>query len=285
MGEHNKVNRRRRRDAAVSAVHGKVHRTGAADRSRAPRAGAIVQSEPCLGIIMLDTCFPRPIGDTGNTNSHRFVTIAERVPGAFATAIVGTRSQQEIEDRSDAFVAAGRRLIARGATVIGTSCGFLTPLQAVLARALPVPVALSALLQVSLLERVFGAGRVGVLTFDASTLSTEHLSAADVRPETPLAGLPRNSSLRHAILSGAATIDHEAARLELVAAARRLRRHHPQVRALVLECTNMPPYRTALRQATGLPVYDANTLLDWLAQGLLHNTLDRGRPDTPRQPK
>ncbi|MGH2492468.1 MAG: aspartate/glutamate racemase family protein, partial [Candidatus Limnocylindria bacterium] len=44
-------------------------------------------------------------------------------------------------------------------------------------------------------------------------------------------------------------------------AARRTLREHPDVGALVLECTNYVPYSQAIRRATGLPVYDLYTLV------------------------
>ena len=44
-----------------------------------------------------------------------------------------------------------------------------------------------------------------------------------------------------------------------VAAAQRLIARHPEVAAIVLECTNMPPYADAVRAATGLPVHDITT--------------------------
>ncbi len=47
----------------------------------------------------------------------------------------------------------------------------------------------------------------------------------------------------------------------MVAAALRLVSHRPDLRALVLECTNMPPYADAVRAAIGLPVHDIRTML------------------------
>ena len=47
----------------------------------------------------------------------------------------------------------------------------------------------------------------------------------------------------------------------MLAAAQRLRARHGYIDALVLECTNLPPYAPALRVATGLPVLDVVTLL------------------------
>ena len=46
-----------------------------------------------------------------------------------------------------------------------------------------------------------------------------------------------------------------------VAAALRLAHRHPELGAIVLECTNMPPYAEAVRAATGLPVHDITTLI------------------------
>jgi hypothetical protein len=36
------------------------------------------------------------------------------------------------------------------------------------------------------------------------------------------------------------------------------------VAALVLECTNLPPYAARIQQATGLPVWDAIGLVRWV---------------------
>ena len=51
-------------------------------------------------------------------------------------------------------------------------------------------------------------------------------------------------------------------------AARDLVARHPEVGAIVLECTNMPPYAAAVQQATGLPVYDIYSLITWFHAGL-----------------
>ena len=49
--------------------------------------------------------------------------------------------------------------------------------------------------------------------------------------------------------------------LATVAAAERLVARHREVAAIVLECTNLPPYADAVRAATGLPVHDITTLV------------------------
>jgi Asp/Glu/hydantoin racemase len=46
-----------------------------------------------------------------------------------------------------------------------------------------------------------------------------------------------------------------------VAVARRLAAEHPDLGAIVLECTNMPPYTADIQRATGLPVFDIASLV------------------------
>ena len=57
------------------------------------------------------------------------------------------------------------------------------------------------------------------------------------------------------------TVSTPTARRENVEAARDLMERHPEVGAIVLECTNMPPYAAAIRDATRLPVFDITTLV------------------------
>ena len=59
-----------------------------------------------------------------------------------------------------------------------------------------------------------------------------------------------------------------AAEREVVAAAQRLVTNHPEVGTLVLECTNMPPYRDAVERAIGLPVFDARSAINAFWQSL-----------------
>ena len=61
----------------------------------------------------------------------------------------------------------------------------------------------------------------------------------------------------------------EASRLDLLDAGQTLLQRHPDIGAMVLECTNMVPYAADLRRTFGLPVYSIYTLLTWFQAGLL----------------
>jgi Asp/Glu/hydantoin racemase len=135
--------------------------------------------------------------------------------------------------------------------------------------ALPVPVASSSLLQVSLAQAVLPAGkRVGILTFSAEQLTPRHLSAAGVPLDTPIDGLRKGDHFQQVYGDHGAEPDLPKMERELIAAAERMLERHPDVGAFVLECTNMPPHAAALRRATGLPVHDIVGFIEWFGRSL-----------------
>jgi hypothetical protein len=209
-----------------------------------------------LGLVRLDTRFPRPAGDAGNPESwHRPVDV-EVVRGAWPRAIVQSAQGLRGAGVLPAFVDAVQRLEARGASAIATSCGFLVLLQAELQAAARVPVVTSSLL---LLPGILAdESQVGVLTIDAFSLGPEHLLRAGV-PEDRLVdvqveGVDPAGEFAAAILDNREHMDLALAERAVVGAALRLKARAPGLRTLVLECTNMPPYAQAVRSATGLRV-------------------------------
>ena len=207
---------------------------------------------PHLGVLMLDTRFPRPPGDAGHPGSWKvpteFLVVEGIAPQDAVQTALGLRASRVLR----AFSEAAARLEQRGAAVITTSCGFLVLLQYELQQAVKVPVVTSSLLQLpALLER---QAQVGVLTISAERLGAEHMGQAGV-PANRLAdvciqGVAPGCEFARAILGNLPQMDLEQAGRDVVAAAIALKERAPDVRTVVLECTNMPPYAQAIREAT-----------------------------------
>jgi len=218
-----------------------------------------------LGILMLETGFARQPGDIGNPASFAFPVRFEVVRGAAAPRVVRDRAEGLVEP----FIAAGERLVERGAVGLMTSCGFLALHQRTLAAGLPVPVATSSLLQLPLLERLLPPGRrVGVLTASATDLTPDHLTAAGAAADTPIAGLDPNGHFASVLLGSNELLDPERAAADLDEAADRLLARHPNLGAILLECTNMGPYAQRLARRTGLPIFDVVGFAHWFHRGL-----------------
>lgn len=210
-----------------------------------------------LGVVMLDTRFPRPPGDVGHPGAFGVPVRRHVVQGAWPGTIVQTAAGLRAAGVAPAFVRAVQALQAEGARAVTTSCGFLVLLQDELQAAARVPVVTSSLLQLpGLLARHH---KVGVLTISAAALGPEHLLAAGV-PANRLGGVVVQGvepagEFATAILGNRDTMDLERAGQDVVDAARALKLREPSLQSVVLECTNMPPYRQAVEAATGLKTW------------------------------
>jgi len=220
-----------------------------------------------VGVLLLETRFPRIPGDIGNTATFPFPVLLRTVPRAAPRRIVTEGARDT--DLLPAFVAAGRALVAEGADGITTSCGFLSLFQAELAAALAVPVATSSLMQVPVVERLLAPGRrCGVLTVDSRSLTPAHLRAAGAAADTPVAGTEGGREFTRVFVGDAPTLDRAAAEADVLAAGEALVAAHPAVGAVVLECANMGPYAAALAARLRLPVYDVVSFVTWFQAGL-----------------
>ncbi len=218
-----------------------------------------------LGIMMLESRFPRIPGDMGNAATWPFPVHYAVVPGASPDRVVRNRADGLLDN----FLAAGRDLIARGADGVTTNCGFLSLFQAELSQTLGVPVATSSLMQVPLVQRLLPPGRkAGILTISQQTLTAEHLQRAGVDPDTPVMGTDDGAEFSRVILNDEAELDVALARDDNVGAAQRLVSAHDDIGAIVLECTNMTPYAADIAAATGRPVFSAYDFVCWFQAGL-----------------
>ena len=224
-----------------------------------------------VGILLLESRFPRIPGDGGNTGTWPFPVLCRVVAGATPDRVVRGGAGGIVED----FVAAARDLVAVGADGITTNCGFLVLHQDRLARACGAPVAASSLLQVPWVERLLPPGRrVGVITVDASSLTPRHLECAGARADTPVEGTEEGAEFTRVLLGDELELDVDRAREDVITAARRLVERNRDVGAIVLECTNMPPYAACVSRVVGLPVYDFYSFVCWFQAGLRPRRFD-----------
>ncbi|MCG8490280.1 MAG: aspartate/glutamate racemase family protein [Sneathiellales bacterium] len=218
-----------------------------------------------VGILMLEARFPRIPGDMGNGQTWPFPVQYKVVKQASPDTVVRNGATGLLES----FIKAGQELIDQGVDGITTNCGFLALMQDELQQALPVPVATSSLMQVPMVEALLPKGKkAGILTISSSTLTDEHLKAANVPLDTPIQGTDAGKEFTRAILDNEEFLDVELAREDNVRFARELVQKNPDVGAIILECTNMVPYAADIRAATGLPVFSIYSFVTWFQSGL-----------------
>lgn len=214
-----------------------------------------------LGVLMLDTAFPRPPGDIGNPASFDCPVLFRTLRGASVARVVSGESLPA--SLAGQVLAEAQALVAHGATIITTSCGFLSPLQQELQASLPVPVITSALWMLPHLRKQHGPeATLAILTFDAAKLSPHHIP--DPGPHV-VEGLASGCHLREVIERDLPDLDSQRAEHDVASAAGRIIEHPLPVTAVVLECTNLPPYRQKIAEICGCPVVDIHDAIKTFA--------------------
>ena len=223
--------------------------------------------EPLIGILMLDTRFPRIKGDIGNPASFDFPVRYQLVQGASPHRVVKMADPALIGP----FAHAARELETQGVKAITTSCGFLAIFQKELAAAVSVPFFSSSLLQVHLARAILKPGqKVGVLTARQKSLTPGHLAGVGIQPDDlVIQGLDQAEEFTSVFIENNTSLDEARCRREVCDTALDLTGRHPGIGALVLECTNLPPYSDDIRKLCKVPVFDALTLISFMRASLV----------------
>ncbi len=212
-----------------------------------------------IGILMLETQFPRIPGDIGNATTWDFPVLYKVVKKATPDVVVRKGATGQLEP----FIRGARELEKEGVRAITTNCGFLALFQQEMASAVNIPVFTSSLMQVPLAYRMIKPSqKVGIVTIHARSLTQKHLSCvgADKIPHV-IYGTEGEEEFSRVILDDEMELDVNKSREELVRVTKRMVSDHPEVGAIVLECTNMPPYGPAMREEIDLPIFDIYTLV------------------------
>lgn len=218
-----------------------------------------------IGILILDAAYPCVPGNVGNATTYAYPVRFQEVLGASIDRLLNQRDPA----LKEAFIEAALELQNRGVKAITGACGFMAYFQEEVAAALDIPVFLSSLMQIPFMHALCG-GSVGVITANASRLTPRHFEACNVPNHIPLAiaGMEDQREFRSAILEEKGTLDSTEIEREVTQVARRLVEQHPQVRSILLECSDLPPYAHAVQAATGRPVFDFITMINYVQQSV-----------------
>jgi Asp/Glu/hydantoin racemase len=215
-----------------------------------------------IGIIMLDCSFPRIPGDIGNATTFNFPVLYRIIRGVSFQKIINKRDKQYLKP----FISAARELEKQGVKAITTSCGFLAVFQQILSEAVKIPLFSSSLIQVPLVYEMLGRrGKIGILTSDSNFLSEDHFMAVGWSSKDipiAIASMQQCKEFNRVILRGQELPMMDASKIEaeVVSVIKKLIIEEPDVRALVIECTNLPPFASAIQKETGLFIFDIVTL-------------------------
>jgi len=214
-----------------------------------------------IGILCLDTLFPKPPGQLRNPLTFDFPVVCRVLRGVGAKEILSSPSAQ----LETLFVDAARELERDGVKAIAGSCGFMARFQNQIAAELHIPVFLSSLLQLPLVRLMHGEkAEIGVLTASSQALTPAHFAnCATPMESVHIRGMEGNPEFWETIIEGKRhDFDMERLEAEIVGSAAAFAREKA-LDALVLECTDLSAFSAPIQRAITLPVYDINSLVEY----------------------
>lgn len=206
-----------------------------------------------MGVLVFSTVTPRIPGDAGNCNSFTYPIRYEIVHGDFTDLIKG--SDKIKED----ILAAGRRLVDNGIRGIIGDCGLMSLYQEDMGGLLGIPFAGSSLCQIPTVWELIGrSGTIGIITGHSELLSKRHLESSGWREDIRLwiQGMQDEPHFREIVINGGLDLDVEAMRNDILCAAEKLKSKTKDLRAVVIECSNLATYSADLVEFLKLPVFD-----------------------------
>ena len=220
-----------------------------------------------VGILLLDVHYPLLPGNVVNASTYTFPVRHMWVPGA-------NQARMHAGDNTllPALVESAKQLETEGCRVICGACGYFGHFQRAVADAMDIPVYLSSVVQVPWISVGLRQGqKIGVLCADGHNLTRDLFTACGVnqadyeRCVVASAGqLPEFS----AFMERRGSFDNAKVRAELIALASGLIQENPDIGAILLECSDMPPYAAAIQTAVNLPVFDFITLINFVHQAV-----------------
>jgi aspartate/glutamate racemase len=214
-----------------------------------------------IGILILDASYPCVPGNVGNASTFSFPVRYEKVQGASIDRLLNKQDPE----LATPFIQAARNLRDHGVKAITGACGFMAFFQQEVAAGIDIPVFLSSLLQIPFIHQITGK-KVGIITANASCLTPKHFQATGIPQSLPMviAGMENQTEFREAVLEEKGSLDSSKIEQEVVQVAKKLVASNPDVGAILLECSDLPPYAKAIQQAVDLPVFDFFTMINYV---------------------
>lgn len=219
-----------------------------------------------IGILVIEACYPLMPGNVANASSYDFPVLYKVMKGT-------TLSQVLSADPAllDKIVDGGKNLEQQGVRAIIGACGYFANYQKAAATALKVPVFMSSLLQVPIImQSLKSAQKVGIVCASVDSLTPNTLSQCGINDQSRLVitGAQDLPEFQNLFRCTEGLYSHKLEQ-EMVGLVKQFVSDNPDIGAILLECSDMPPYAWAIQNAVKLPVFDFITLINWIQQAVV----------------
>jgi hypothetical protein len=223
-----------------------------------------------IGILLVEDDYAMLPGNVANASTYDFPVIYQVLEGV-------TFERIAVADPGvlGVLLAGGEALIAQGVRAVVSACGSFANYQRAAAAALPVPVYLSSMLQAPWIQAALQPEqKLLVIAAVGKALTSKVFEECNITDTDRLLieqaiDLPELEAMLSPEGFNPARLE-----TELAGYAGNLVNEHPEAGAILLQCSDLPPFAWAMQNATGLPVYDMNTLIEWVHAAAVRRPYD-----------
>ena len=217
---------------------------------------------PMVSLLQLNTSFPRIAGDIASPYTWCADLDIHIVPELSVARVINA-------DPGAANITAVEAAVDKAqGDILTTSCGFLCYWQDRLEARTATTFVSSALLALPKLRQIFADDELAILTFNADVLGSPAFAPSLGGFGGPIVDLGEESYLRQVISNNLPALDRQRAEDEIVRLVDGMCADG-KVKALLLECTNLPPYKQALKAKFDIEIFDILTLIDSIKANLV----------------
>jgi aspartate/glutamate racemase len=205
-----------------------------------------------LGVMLFESTTPRIPGDGGNALTFNYPVLYEVVKGRFSDLIDGS------DEIKDSLIKSAQNLERQGVKAIIGDCGLMSLYQKEVSASISIPFISSSLLQLPLIWRLLGCkGAIGIITGHSDYLKSHHLAACGAK-EIPVViqGMERKEEFARVVLKGSNSLNLDRMKRDVLEAAVDLMDKSSEIRAILLECTNLCSFARDVKKHTGVYVFD-----------------------------
>jgi Asp/Glu/hydantoin racemase len=175
---------------------------------------------------------------------------------------------------------AAKKLEKMGCRAIAAECGYFAYFQPKVADAVDIPVFMSSLLQVPLIQQIIGPKKnVGIVCYQKQFLTDTHLEKVGISLDSNyiIAGASDDYGCTELdklwnweIRSEKPDAVYKIQKQQMVDACVDFCKKHSSIDAIMLECTGMQPFARAIQKQGDIPVFSWGTILDYAYSVVAH---------------
>ncbi len=219
-----------------------------------------------IGILVLDLWYPYLPGNVANGSTFSFPVLYKILKGSTGEQILSFDTAL-----FDMIIEGGEELERQGARAIIGACGYFGHYQKEASIRLKVPTFLSSILQAPvIIQGLKPDQKLGIICANAGGFTPGLLSQCGVTDLSRVVVTGSESCAEFQnIEECTGHFNSRKIEQEMADLARQLVRKNPEIGAILLECSDMPPYARAIQNAVRLPVFDFTSLVNWVYHGVV----------------